>query len=638
MKSSLLSLLIGVKLSTELEQKNNFIQDTENILDRLNTLLTGDQLSISKIYREVHSLKGAAGFAGLYNMENMAHNFEDLLNAIKNGHVPLSDETEQIFYHIQNYFIKNTAKWKSEGAELQPDDLLGLVKEKTLKNEPIDIEVVDDNPAEDSFFNDFEQELLKEAMLRGDQFYKIVCHIDREEEMKYPRLFLVVNNLEKISNVIKINPSLEEITQNRSREITLFLTTDKVKSEIYRALSLDRIREVEFLRMDFNSFFSEALLQDKKQDRSLYGRTIDVETKKIEEIFNYAQDLHNKLLIDDIVIPEKKEVVEKLLTGMKNSLTTLTMISCNEAFSDFKSYCNRLGTEFGKRVNFVIEGGEITLERSLAQTLKELLIQLIKNSVDHGIEKSELRKKLGKDPVGVVVLKISRVKNCLVLKFSDDGAGIDKSKILKRGIEGRFIDDKEEISLLSLLSRPGFSTSMDINHYSGRGIGLDIVVNRVINKLDGKIKVESSVGKGVTFDIVVPPTSLVKKFTIFKYRNRSYGFTKINVLKRITLKRELVSKGENSALNYSYDGELYPIYTPLGRLSSNQTELKEKYGLIVRYLGKKAFIPVEEFIVEKEFFSSVISYINSDSPNHKYIKVGNKKEDFIYILPSIINF
>lgn len=623
-------------MTTGLSHKKEFIQDTERILDRLKALLTDNNAKISNIYREVHSLKGAAGFAGLINMEHLAHTLEGLLTGIRDGKVSFDSEVESIFYHVQDYFIKDVNSWKNRGCEIEPADIVEVIEEKSQISESISIEVIEDSNSK-SFFDDFEQELLKEAMFRGEQFYKIICHIDREEEMKYPRLFLVVNNLEKISNVIKIHPSLDEITKNRSKQITLYLTTDKGKSDIYKGLSFDRIREVEFLRLDYTSFFNQDFDTENSQEINLYGNTIDVETSKIEEIFNYAQDLHSKLLLDDLVKPDKKILVEELLTGMKNSLTTLTTITFEKAFSDFDSYCSKLAVNLGKKVSFSIIGGDITVERSLAEVLKELTLQLVKNSIDHGIETPLTREESGKNPVGKIVLKVSRINNCLALKLVDDGKGIDRKTVLKKGIDGNFIDGNEEISLLSLLSRPGFSTSEEVNHYSGRGVGLDIVVNRVINKLDGKVKIENHPGKGLIFDIVIPPATLVKKFSLFKYRNNHFAVSSVNVVDKIELDKESVSFGDNSTLNYSYNGTTYPIFTPWGRLSSSNCRLKEKYGFIIRYLGKKAFFPVDEFVLEKEFFSSVITFINTNTPSLKKVKVGDELEDFIFVSPSIIN-
>ncbi|OQY39996.1 MAG: hypothetical protein B6229_02710 [Spirochaetaceae bacterium 4572_7] len=624
-------------MGSNIEHKKEFVQDTHNILSRINKILTTNEISIPRLYREVHSLKGAAGFAGLTNMEQLAHTLEDFLSNIRSGKLSLNEDIEKIFFYAQDFFVKDLELWKSQSKELDHRELLLSIESKTASEDPISIEVVEEKHESNSFFNDFESTLLQEAMYRGEQFYKIICHIDRDEEMKYPRLFLVVNNLEKISNVVKIEPTLEEITKNRSREITLYITTSKIKSEIYKGLNFDRIREVEFLRLDYNSFLNSSLLNDSPRDINLYGSTIDVETLKIEEIFNYAQDLHNKLLLEEFVIPEKRGVVKELLTGMKRTLTSLTTISFNRAFADFDGYCKKLGNELGKECEFIINGGELPIDRELGEILKELILQLVKNSIDHGLESSKERVGMGKNPIGRIILSVTSVKESLALTLEDDGRGIDQKALIKRGIDGNFIEKDEKISLLSLLCKPGFSTSKEVNHYSGRGVGLDLVVNRVINKLDGKIKVENNPGKGLQFHILIPPSSSVKRFTLFKYRNSSFGFSIVNVAKKITLENKNITIGDNSTLDYTYNNVIYPIYTPWGRLSSTNRELKQGYGLILRYLGKKAFIPVDEFILEKEFFSSVLTYVDTDTPNHKAISIGDKKEDFTIILPSIIN-
>ncbi|MGL1894675.1 MAG: ATP-binding protein [Spirochaetaceae bacterium] len=624
-------------MAIELEHKNEFINDTEKILDRLNRLLTANVLSISSIFREVHSLKGAAGFAGLVNMEHLAHTFEGFLSGIRDGNISLDKDIEKLFFHIHDFFIQDIKLWRSNSTELEIKELLKLIEDKSIVTSPLSIEMINDKPLNDSFFTSFEQTLLKEAMYRGEQFYRIICHIDREEEMKYPRLFLVINNLETISNVVKIYPPMDQLNKNQSKQITLYITTDKSKNFIYKGLSFDRIREIEFLRLEYSSYFNQQIQKSEVSGNNLYGSTIDVETSKIEEIFNYSQDLHNKLLLDNLVIPDKRPLVEELLTGMKQSLTSLTTITTNKAFSYFHNYCNKLGDELGKKVLFSIEGGEISINRQLAETLKELLIQLVKNSIDHGIESEVERVAAGKSPNGHITLKISQVKDSLAITLKDDGRGVDLTNVVQKGIDNNFIDKDEEISLLSLLSRPGFSTSKDINYYSGRGIGLDLVVNRVINKLDGKVKAENKKGQGISFHILIPPKSSVKKYTLFKYRNHSFAFSLVNVVEKLTLNQDSLILGENSTLSYKHKNVIYPIFTPWGRLSSNLPTLNEKYGFILRYLGKKAFFPVDEFVLEKEFFSSVLTFIDTETATHKKVLVNDNVEDFTFILPSIIN-
>lgn len=624
-------------MAVGIEHSKEFVHDTERILDRLTILLTNVELSIPKIYREIHSLKGAAGFAGLSKMEYLAHTFEGFLTGIRDGNISFDEDIERIFFHVQDYFIKDIKYWKSESEELEIGDIIDSIESKNISFSPLSIEVIDNIDPHEKFFTDFEETLLKEAMCRGEQFYRIICHIDRDEDMRYPRLFLVVNNLEIIANVIKINPSMDHIIKNQSREITLYLTTNKNKDYIYKGLSFDRIREVEFQRLEYSSFFDNDISNEESPNKNLYGRSIDVETAKIEELFNYSQDLYNKLLLEDLVIPDKKMVVEELLTGMRKSLTSLTTISFNKAFSFFDAYCSKLASDLGKKVCFKISGGDISIDRQLAEVLKELLIQLVKNSIDHGIESGDERKTVGKNPIGNITLKVSTVNKSLAITLLDDGCGINRTNIVKKAIKENYIEHGEEISLLSLLSKPGFSTSREVNYYSGRGIGLDIVVNKVVNKLDGKIKIENTLGEGLAFHLLIPPSSSLKKYTLFKYRDSTFAFSMVNIVEKLSVEQESIVSDESSVLNYIHNGKTYPIYTPWGRLSSSTSTIDEKYGFILRYLGRRAFFPVDEFVLEKEFFSAAITYMDTDTPAHKKIKITDDVENFTLILPSIIN-
>lgn len=616
---------------------NQFIKDSETIINRLGVTLENSDFEVSVIYRDIHALKGTAGFAGLLSMEDVCHRLESVLTEISSGKRSINDSVRKLFKFSQNYFKENVLAWRDSGKELEILGVISHLDSLESISEPLTIEVVEESPAEDRFFTEFEETLLTEAMYRGELFYRVICHIDQEEEMKYPRLFLVINNLEKLTNVVKVYPPMEDINKNRSKEITLYLTSDKSKTYIYGGLNFDRIREVEFQRLNYSSFINHTPVKDRTRETSLYGSHIDVETSRIEELLNYSQDLYNKLLMDELVIPEKKDEVGKLLSGMKNSLSALTSISSTDAFSFLYSYTEKIANSLGKNIEFKIVGEPLSLDRQVAESLKEVLIQLVKNGIDHGIETPSERSLTGKSALASIILSFKEVKGSIVVSIKDDGRGINQSEVVKKGVDENFIDGDEKLSLLSLLARPGFTTSKDVNYYSGRGIGLDLVVDRVVNRLDGKIKVENRPGSGLTFHILIPPASTVKKFTLFKYRNNKFAFSMVNVVEKLSVDQGLVEFGDNSTLVYRYNGELYPIFTPWGRLSSSKDEIEEKYGFILRYLGTKAFFPVDEFLLEKEFFSSTITLLESTTPSHKQIKTTDSVEDFTLILPSIIN-
>lgn len=617
---------------------NQFVRDSETIINRLNKLLNSEDIDVTAIYRDAHALKGASGFAGLLSMEDICHRLEGVLTDIRDGNRAVDSDVLKLFKFTYNYFYENLETWKSSGKELESVGLVSHYEQLKSINNPISIEVVDeDKSLKSSFFSDFEETLLTEAMYRGELFYRVICHIDQDEEMKYPRLFLVINNLEKLTNVIKVYPPMADINKNRSKEITLYLTSDKGKSYIYGGLNFDRIREVELQRLNYSSFINQSPDSDKSHEISLYGSHIDVETSRIEELLNYSQDLYNKLLMDELVIPGKKEEVGRLLNGMRDSLSSLTSIGSDTAFDFLKTYTDKIAKTLGKDVEFHIAGEPLFLDRQVAESLKEVLMQLVKNAVDHGIETPDERALTGKSPTAKVILAFNSVKDSIVVTVKDDGRGVNRAEILKKGVDENYIDSDEKLSLLSLLARPGFTTSKDVNYYSGRGVGLDLVVDRVVNRMDGKIKVENRPGSGLTFHILIPPASTVKKFTLFKYRNSKFAFSLVNVVEKLSVDRRAVEFGENSTLVYRHNDEVYPIFTPWGRLSSSKDDIEEGYGFILRYLGTKAFFPVDEFLLEKEFFSSTITLIESSTPSHKSVKITDKLEDFTLILPSIIN-
>ncbi len=201
-------------------------------------------------------------------------------------------------------------------------------------------------------------------------------------------------------------------------------------------------------------------------------------------------------------------MVDRSVSELQNLMMNIRMIPLNHIFNRLPRVVRDVAQHDGKEVEFVIDGGETELDRSVMDGLNDPLLHLIRNAVNHGIESPETRKKAGKPQKGYVTLSAHRDQDNVIIELIDDGAGINVNKVKAKAIEKGLVTMEAAETFttdqaIELLFLPGFSTADKISDISGRGVGLD-VVQRSIEALKGTIRVETTPGKGSRFELVTP--------------------------------------------------------------------------------------------------------------------------------------
>jgi len=200
------------------------------------------------------------------------------------------------------------------------------------------------------------------------------------------------------------------------------------------------------------------------------------------------------------------ENIEKLSRRLRDIAFGMTLVPINNMFSRFQRLVRDMSETLGKEIQFVTEGGETELDKSIIETLTDPLMHIIRNSLDHGLEKAEDRMYLGKDRKGTVKLKAYYSGVSVHIQIIDDGKGIDVEAVRTKAISKGFISENDVLSdkeIFDYIFYPGFSTAAVVTDISGRGVGMD-VVKRNITDLKGSIIVESKVNVGTTLTIVLP--------------------------------------------------------------------------------------------------------------------------------------
>ncbi|MBE3575219.1 MAG: chemotaxis protein CheA [Firmicutes bacterium] len=247
-------------------------------------------------------------------------------------------------------------------------------------------------------------------------------------------------------------------------------------------------------------------------------QTVRVEIGKLDILMNLVGELViNRSRLSQLTmnlqasgVQESVEELARITSELQSVVMKARMVPIDHVFQRFPRMMRDLSHALGKQIDFVVEGGDTELDRTVVDEIGDPLVHLLRNAVDHGIEPPEARVAAGKPAVGRVRLSARHEGNQVLIELSDDGRGLDLEKIRRRAVERGVVSAQEaaeltEHDLVEMLFQPGFSTSDQVTDVSGRGVGLDVVRSKV-TALNGSVDVRFNPGKGTTFMIKLPLT------------------------------------------------------------------------------------------------------------------------------------
>ncbi len=336
-------------------------------------------------------------------------------------------------------------------------------------------------------------------------------------------------------------------------------------------------------------------------DKTREIKNLRVDIHQLDHIMNLIEDLvinrgRLKQIAGEHRIKEMDEaigMVDRSVSELQNLMMNIRMIPLSHIFNRLPRVVRDVAQHDGKEVEFVVNGGETELDRSVMDGLNDPLLHLIRNAVNHGIESPETRKKAGKPQKGYVTLSAHREQDNVIIELIDDGAGINVNKVKAKAIEkglvtpeaaGTFTTDQA----IELLFQPGFSTADRITDISGRGVGLD-VVRRSIEALKGTIRVETTPGKGSRFELVLPPTMAIVDVMIVRINGKRFGIPISSIVEVANFRRDAthhIGKGEAILLR----NEVLQILR-LDEMAG--ISLACEILVVVQYQKRKCCIPVD---------------------------------------------
>jgi two-component system chemotaxis sensor kinase CheA len=590
-------------------------ENHENLVKNLLLLELGSyQDAIDEIFRSIHTLKGASASMGFSNMEQLCHTMEDVFSLIRSGSADISPELvnqllacsdliEQMLDDIETGGDSSTTNPDSHVSALQ-QWIQQQCKKPEENKEITSIPVVTEQAEEPPQIMDVEN--LPE--------YEICITVSPDCIMKDVRAMLAVGNLKALGKILSVNPNLDIIEEGTFEgELQLLIASDAGEEALKKAASGTEIATVEIRPAETLVILPPAELSDeiktpdfdKKQsqsaDKTREIKNLRVDIHQLDHIMNLVEDLvinrgRLKQIAGQHKIKEMDEaiaMVDRSVSELQSLMMIIRMIPLNQIFNRLPRVVRDAAQYDGKEVEFIIEGGETELDRSVMDGLNDPLLHLIRNAVNHGIESPDARIKAGKPQKGFIKLSAHRDRDNVIIQLIDDGAGINIDRVKKKAIEKGLITQEaaETFSTdeaIDLLFQPGFSTAEKISDISGRGVGLD-VVRSSIEALKGTIRVETTPGKGSRFELLLPPTMAIVDVMIVSINGKRLGIPISSIVEVANFRRDAmhhIGKGEaillrNEVLQILWLNEMVGI--------SKNCEIL----IVVQYQKRKCCIPVD---------------------------------------------
>ncbi len=367
----------------------------------------------------------------------------------------------------------------------------------------------------------------------------------------------------------------------------------------------------------FMKFFDKKHLANLSEDEAVRNmQSFMGYNKQLISLHNVNFERMNSLLKSvDTLMKELQENNSKLYATsdeLETMVKNMRILPLSTVFGLFPRMVHNIAKDKGKEIDFKIEGAEVSADKKIIEDIKIPIMHIIRNSIDHGIEKPDEREKLGKDRTGTILIEAVQKESKIIINVKDDGRGIDVEKIKQRAVEKGILTQSEidalpEEQVVNLIFYPGFSTGDTVTELSGRGLGLDIVHTK-ISQLNGRIDVYSELNKGTLVTMELPTTMATLKTFIIMEQGQLYALpaSSIQTVLRIDPNDVFMRDGRNQ---YIHNGEVLQVYTLSQILElENKPREAEKYTLvIIESENSKLGVIIEKLIGDQEILHKKLS-------------------------------
>ncbi len=512
-----------------------------------------DQISV--VFRAFHTIKGTSGFLDLQRIQKCAHLAENLLDRARDGELRM----------IGGY--ADLALQSSDALKMMIGELDGLAPGSLT-------------PVPENF-----DELL--AVLSDPEG----AGVSEEEDTQPMRVGDIL-----VGKGAATRDDVESAAENQgSTPIGQKLVADK------KTQPKDVV---------------DAVRTQKKMGGSTTESSVRVGTDRLDSLINMV----GELVIAQSMVQQDPTVTEgeggrlarnvshagKIIRELQDLTMSLRMVPLKATFQKMARLVRDVSRKAGKQVQFVTEGEDTEIDRTMVETLGDPLIHMMRNSCDHGVETAEDRVAAGKDPTGTVTLRAYHAAGNVVIEIADDGKGLDREKIVAKAVERGLVDankakDLPDNEVFGMIFQPGFSTADQVTDVSGRGVGMD-VVRKNIESVRGRIEVSSTQGRGTTVTLRLPLTMAIADAMLLRVGEQRYLLPTITIEQSFRPEPGMVTTVTGQGEQVLLRGELLPVFrlNELFDIPESCADPTEGLLIIIEGEGKRCALMVDEILGQQQ--------------------------------------
>ena len=578
-----------------------------------------DAETINTIFWAAHSIKGGSGTFGLTAVAEYTHLMETLLDEMRDGRRQVTQEAVDILLRSVDVLremltalrddheldVENISVTQSQLSQLLAADQAGAEKDT------VDVSTA---PAQaGTLVWEINFKPHRNLLQTGNDPVRMLRELNELGEMEVtPDISQMPEDDGYVPEDAYLSWQIQlrgEINEAQIREIFEWVE-DECELEIKSTPVLESTASKEETGVAAGKGEERRRAGDRRKG-GVETASIRVSIEKVDELINTVGELViTQSMLSQFADAEELTManIEKLRTGLtqlerntrelQESVMRIRMLPISFAFQRFPRLVHDLSSKLEKKIDLKLSGEQTELDKTVMEKIGDPLVHLVRNSIDHGIEKPEVRRAAGKSETGLVHLNAFHQGGNIVIEITDDGAGLNKDKILEKARQRNLLGADDVLSdeqIFDLIFQPGFSTADQVSDVSGRGVGMD-VVRKNIRSLGGAVEVKSRVGEGSTFAIRLPLTLAILDGQLIQIGNETYIIPLVSIVESIQVQAERVNVVAGRGEIYQLRDEYIPIvrlYHMFG-VEPKVTDLKEGLLVVVEADGQKMALFVDE--------------------------------------------
>lgn len=640
-----------------------YIFETSQFIDQLEAIILDNENSngysnedINEIFRIMHTIKGSSAMMLFNDVSTLAHSMEDIFYFFRENNpenVDYSALADLLFESID--FIKVELEKIKNGDEVdgKSSELIDQNHKFLEKLKGNSTEVVEEKTEKSNTKQQYYIESDKKNVLLSNNTYKAVIFFDDDCEMENIRAYTVISSIKEFTDEVHYLP--EDIIEDddtakviRESGFQVIFKTDKAYEEVSEILNQTvMLRKLELVKLEdddefkqFNKSVKENIKEspikkpvvvEKKSSSETHNsgvqEMISVNIKKVDKLM----DLVGEMVIAEAMVIQNPDLyglelenfkksarqLHKITSELQDIVMSIRMVPLAPTLNKMNRVVRDMKKKLDKEVKLKLIGEDTEVDKNIIEHISDPLMHLVRNCVDHGIETKEDRVKSGKSEEGLITIEAKNLGSYVIITISDDGAGLNKEKILEKAVKNNMLTkSQEEMSdneIYNLIFLPGFSTNDNVTEFSGRGVGMD-VVSRNLSEIGGYTYVNSTEGEGTIFTLKIPLTLAIIDGMNVKVGDSYYTIPISNIRQSFRPKNEDIIKDLNGNEMVMIRGECYTVFRihEIYDIKTDIDDLSRGIIIVVEQDDKIACLFVDELVGQQQVVIKALpSYIKN---------------------------